>query len=573
MKKFKNFNDLPLLGVSFETEERFKNKFVKALIDIYDGDFWTSKISVVGNLSLIAIILINILEIIFSNSPFLKSHQTMVDAIDFSISIIFSIEIISRIYLAPYTNKKYAGKFGRIKYVFSFYNMVDLLSIITFWSALVGVSFSSSLKIFRVLRIWRIIRFIPSFGFISTALHKKRDEINASMLGVFFLSTTISALIYHVEKDAGSSSFKSVMEVMAWSIGEYTGDYGSIAVYIPITLFGKILATVNGLLGIALFALPAGLIGSAFIDEIGERKRVKDLERHVEEIDELFELSYLPNNTLLGKSFYYRHLKFHSIQAELLITEEEMLKCIRNHPNFRCRIKKGIDSIYIERFNLTTSYGFKKINPNNKVCVVNAFGESHHGFSHFTSSLASILNFNLISVEKRIYDNKQLIDFNQQAYFQTFFSDDDDKRMSLPTEYREFLTDLHALKPEHIAVIIKPCKSGLDVDFIVDESNFVSEGETNKNAFYLHLKKQADSIEYLCQDEAIEKLENLIVTQRIRKERDFEFADQLHLQTKANVITVFINEKHLVTSNHNKYYAVMQEFVNVFNLLYPSSEK
>ena len=79
------------------------------------------------------------------------------------------------------------------------------------------------------------------------------------------------------------------------------------------------------------------------------------------------------NNTLNNKAVYYRHLKFYSIQAELLISEEEMLKCIRFHHNFRCRIKKGVDSIYLERFNLNTGYGFKKTSSKNKFFIIHFY--------------------------------------------------------------------------------------------------------------------------------------------------------------------------------------------------------
>lgn len=63
------------------------------------------------------------------------------------------------------------------------------------------------------------------------------------------------------------------------------------------------MATLNGLLGIALFALPAGLIGSAFIDEIGENKRRKELEKHVGEIDDIFEKVICPTIHYITKQF------------------------------------------------------------------------------------------------------------------------------------------------------------------------------------------------------------------------------------------------------------------------------
>lgn len=569
MKKLKNFKELPFINVNFEVEEKFKKQtLIKGLIDVFDSDFWTSKVSIVGNLGLIFIILISTIEIIFSSSTFSKNHQYIFDLLDYATSVIFTIEIIVRIALAPYTSPEYSGKFGRIKYLFSFYNIIDFLSIIPFLGSVFGLSIGASLKIFRVIRIWRIIRFIPSFGFITTALQKKKDEINATLLGIIFLSTTLSVMIYHVEKDAGGNSFKSVMQVLTWSIGKYTGDYGGIANYIPITFFGKILATLNGLLGIALFALPAGLIGSAFIDEIGENKRRKELEKHVGEIDDIFEKSYLPNNTLNNKSVYYRHLKFYSIQAELLISEEEMLKCIRFHPNFRCRIKKSVDSIYIERFNLNTGYGFKKINSTNKVFIINPFGETQNGISHFTASISDILNLNYISVETKIHDiknnKKELVNFNEQKYFNNYIEKSNDS----PKEFREFMADITSIASDNVVLVIKPCKSGLDADFIVNEINNNNESDFHKNEFINTLRKQAERIEYTGYDESKKILKDLNVEKQISKEGEFDFANLIQSYTKANVIILFINEKYLITSDHNLYYAIMQELINVIEELY-----
>jgi voltage-gated potassium channel len=501
----------------------------------------------------------------FSSSTFSKAHQSIFDISDYITSIVFSIEIFARIALAPYTSNEYKGKFGRIKFLFSFYNIIDFLSIIPFLGAFFGFSFSGSLKIFRVLRIWRIIRFIPSFGFITTALQKKKDEINASLLGVIFLSTTLSAMIYHVEKDAGGNSFKSVMQVLTWSIGKYTGDYGGIASSVPITLFGKILATINGLLGIALFALPAGLIGTAFIDEIGENKKRKELEKHVEEIDDLFEKSYLPNITLNKEPVYYRHLKFYSIQAELLISEEEMLKCIRFHHNFRCRINKGVDSIYLERFNLNTGYGFKKTSSKNKFFIINPFGEIQNGISHFTSSISDILNLNYISVETKIHDlknNKKLINFDESHYFDRYKVNPSE----VPIEFREFMADIYSIESDNTVLVIKTHKEGIKADFIVDEINVTQQSSYQKDDFFNNLKKrEAKRIEYKCYDESKKKIKYLLkVEKRIRKKDEFDFSDLIHMHTKANVIILYINKKYL-TEDHDIYYAIMQELINVIN--------
>jgi len=564
--KLNKFNKLPFINANFLIEEKFKEKkIIKGLIDIFDFDLWSSKLSIVVNGFLFFIILISTFEVIFSSSDFSIKHEYFFKLLDYSTSIIFSIEIISRLLLSPYFAKEYSGKYGRIKYFFSFYNIIDFLSIIPFWSFFLGLKISSSLKIFRVLRIWRIIRFIPSFGFITTALHKKKDEINATLLGVIFLSVTISAMIYHVEKDAGTNSFKSIIQVLIWSIGKYTGDYGGIAEYIPITLFGKFLATINGLLGIALFALPAGLIGSAFIDEIGENKKRKELEKIVNDINSLFAKSYLPNKTLNNKSVYYRHFKFYSIQAELLISEEEMLKCVRFHKNFRCRIKKEVNSIYLERFNLNTGYGFKKINPNSRFFIINPLGETQNGISHFTSSISDILGLNLISVENKIEDavsdNFKNINFNETTYFTKYRESPDE----VPIEFREFMADIKAINDDNVVLIIQPCKSDYE-DFYINEIN--SNKSENKDFFYTAFKKQASYVKFEGEDKSFVELKNMNVEKKENTAK-LSLAPTIHYYTKTNVITLHVNEKYLNTNDHDLYYAIMQEIITIIHELYP----
>lgn len=99
-----------------------------------------------------------------------------------------------------------------------------------------------------------------------------------------------------------------VLVVFLWSIGKYTGDYGAIASAAPITLIGKILATVNGLLGIALFAIPTGLLGSAFIDQLSAQKHKLAVDKKIKTIENHFEQSIGGKSILVNRKANNRFL-------------------------------------------------------------------------------------------------------------------------------------------------------------------------------------------------------------------------------------------------------------------------
>ena len=137
----------------------------------------------------------------------------------------------------------------------------------------------------------------------------------------------------------------------------------------------------------------------------------------------------------------------------------------------------------------------------------------------------------------------------------------------MPIEFREFMADIYSIESDNIVLVIKPLKAGIDADFIVDEINVTQQSSYPKDDFFNNLKKREDKlIEYICNDESIKPFDYLLkVEKRIRKDNEYDFSDLIHKNTKANVIILYINEKYLITSDHNIYYAIMQELINVIN--------
>lgn len=175
--------------------------------------------------------------------------------------IIFSIEYILRIYVA----KK------PLKYIFSFYGIIDLLAILPFYlSTAVDLRSLRAFRVFRVFRALKLIRY-------NRALHRIRiaSKIVYEEMVLFFIITAIllflsSSGIYFFENEAQPEVFKSIFHSSWWAVVTLTTvGYGDVY---PITVGGKIFAFFVMFVGVGIITIPAGLISSA----LAKARKVED---------------------------------------------------------------------------------------------------------------------------------------------------------------------------------------------------------------------------------------------------------------------------------------------------------
>ncbi|NBP29421.1 MAG: hypothetical protein EBV23_07550, partial [Flavobacteriia bacterium] len=234
----KSFLNLPFTQPSKSTAriQSTESLFKRIIIDILDDDFWGSQVSILGNSVIIVTILVSTFDYILSSG----TGGTLV--INFFIEgfviALFTAEYLLRILFSPSL-----GYATRASYLFSFYGIIDVLSLTPLLLDVLSLPMLGGLGALRILRLWRVARYIPSFNVISNAFNARKEDILTSLLGVTLLSLTLSALMFHYESAYAQCSFNNILEVFVWSIGKYTGDYGSIAEITPISEMGKIIAT------------------------------------------------------------------------------------------------------------------------------------------------------------------------------------------------------------------------------------------------------------------------------------------------------------------------------------------
>ena len=175
---------------------------------------------------------------------------------EYVFTVLFTIEYVLRLIAVKKT----------WKYVFSFYGIVDLLSILpTFVELLLpGVGSIRVIRIFRLLRVFRVLKlvgFLREAGVLRMALWASRRKILVFMGAVLVLVTIMGTMVYLVEDSA--SGFTSIPRSIYWAIVTVTTvGYGDIA---PVTVLGQTLASIIMLIGYAIIAIPTGIFGAEII--------------------------------------------------------------------------------------------------------------------------------------------------------------------------------------------------------------------------------------------------------------------------------------------------------------------
>ena len=170
-----------------------------------------------------------------------------------------------------YFSKKSVWSF--VKYPFSFMALVDLLSILPTFAP-VNASFKvlrvmRMLRAMRVLRVFKSLRYSKSLMIIGKVVQSSKESLVA--VGVFAIGyILVSALIiFNIEPD----SFANFFDAVYWAtVSLTTVGYGDIY---PVTTIGRMVTMVSSLFGIAVVALPAGIVTAGYMNEL-ERNRKND---------------------------------------------------------------------------------------------------------------------------------------------------------------------------------------------------------------------------------------------------------------------------------------------------------
>lgn len=223
-------------------------------------------------IGLVAVVTINSMSLILWTVPsFRAGYDIWFHVIEYVTVAVFVVEYVLRMWAAPEADPDgYAWRL-RWRYVISPVALIDLAALApsVLAAALVlatggGFSLSFLLAVRLLTRTVKLARYFPGGRRLGVVLRQRGSQLLATVAGLLVVLVTAASLMYFAEKGAQPDVFGSIPAAMWWAIVTLTTvGYGDL---VPVTLAGRLLAAVIALLGIGLFALPAGIISAGMLE-------------------------------------------------------------------------------------------------------------------------------------------------------------------------------------------------------------------------------------------------------------------------------------------------------------------
>lgn len=235
-------------------------KRIFEIIEVSDGN---DRLSSIYDTAMLALIILSLIPLAF------KAETTLFAVIDKVCAVTFILDYVLRLMTADYKfGKKSISSF--IRYPFSFMAIIDLISILPSVTVLnSGFKLLRLMRMMRALRVFRVFktfRYSKSVRIIVNVFRRSKEPLIAvcTLAGAYIL---VSALvIFNVEPD----SFDTFFDAIYWAtVSLTTMGYGDIY---PITTAGRIITMVSSIFGIAIVALPAGIITAGYMNEINDHE-------------------------------------------------------------------------------------------------------------------------------------------------------------------------------------------------------------------------------------------------------------------------------------------------------------
>ena len=249
------------------------------------------------DISLVIAVAVNIFIAIFDTFPQADPYEGIIWVIECVTVIFFAADYVLRVWTADYLYEDLSPARARLKFIFSWAGIVDLLSCLPFLVSAGG----GALRMFRVIRILRVFRihyYADPLRVIGDVLKKKKGQLLSSIFLVLILMVASSLVMYNLEHEAQPEAFANAFSGFWWAANTLlTVGYGDV---VPVTLAGKICGTILTFLGVGIVAIPTGILSAGFMEQVSivrEKAVVEGIIRDTapgEEIEEKEEYSYCP---------------------------------------------------------------------------------------------------------------------------------------------------------------------------------------------------------------------------------------------------------------------------------------
>lgn len=186
--------------------------------------------------------------------------------------IIFTLEYILRVWSCTVWESYQHPVWGRIQYMLTPLALIDLVAFLPFYLPFFHADLRTIrlVRLLKFLQILKVARYSHTLKILGEVFKRQKEELILTLTLVIFILLTASNLMFYLEHDAQPDKFPDIPSAMWWGIITLTTiGYGDVY---PVTPGGRFLGGIVAILGIGLFALPAGIIASGFTEVLAQNK-------------------------------------------------------------------------------------------------------------------------------------------------------------------------------------------------------------------------------------------------------------------------------------------------------------
>lgn len=240
-----------------------------------DAGETSSKFARSVDVFLIILIGMNVLAIILeSEADFEARFNTILFRFEVFSILVFTVEYLLRVWSCVEKHEQFGPNAaqGRLRYMLTPMALVDLIAIVPFYFAFFIPIDLRFLRVLRLLRVFKLTRYSSAMKVLLSVLKEEANSLAAAFFILFVLLILASSGIYLIEHDVQPDSFGSIPSSMWWAMSTLTTvGYGDVT---PITTGGRFFGGCITLVGMGMVALPAGILASAFSNQLHRSREV-----------------------------------------------------------------------------------------------------------------------------------------------------------------------------------------------------------------------------------------------------------------------------------------------------------
>lgn len=215
---------------------------------------------------IVCVILTSISVTFLQTFDSMQHYSRILNGIELGTIIIFIIEYLLRLWTSDMLYPKEQGLRAVRRFIFSFYGIVDLLTILSYFGPLYsnGIVALRMIRVIRIMRLFRVNQSFDAFNIVAEVVAEKKKQLLSSISMIAMIMLAASLCMYGFEHDVQPDVFENAFSGIWWAMSTVlTVGYGDIY---PITVGGKIVAIIIALLGVCVVAIPTGVISAGFVE-------------------------------------------------------------------------------------------------------------------------------------------------------------------------------------------------------------------------------------------------------------------------------------------------------------------